>query len=176
STDCGREPPRRGAAHPLEMGEVPHLPGYVLLGVLGRGGMGIVYQARQLSLDRVVALKMISGRAELDDRTRFRTEAEAVARLQHPHIVQIYEIGEWDGRPYIALEFVEGGSLADQIKGAPQPARASAALVETLARAMHHAHQHGILHRDLKPANILLRFSREPPASADSVLAGGSRL
>jgi serine/threonine protein kinase/tetratricopeptide (TPR) repeat protein len=136
----------------------PLVPGYEILGELGRGGMGVVYRARQASLNRTVALKMILAgpHAGSDELARFRTEAAAVAQLQHPHIVQIHEVGEHDGRPYLALEFVGGGSLARALAGNPQPADQAARLVETLARAMHFAHQHGIVHRDLKPANILL--------------------
>jgi hypothetical protein len=145
----------------------PLLPGYEILAELGRGGMGVVYQARHRGLKRLVALKMIlaghhAGEQEL---ARFRIEAEAVARLQHPHIVQIYEIGQAEGYPYVALELVAGGSLASQLNGTPWPARPAAQLVETLARAIHYAHQCGIVHRDLKPANILLSFSRSPEAS-----------
>src|SRR5262249_2200807 len=123
--------------------------------VLGRGGMGIVYKARQVRLKRLVALKMIRDGDQVGakERQRFRAEAEAAARLQHPNIVQIHAIGEHDGRPYLALEYVDGVSLA----GAALPVREAAALVETLARAMHHAHQRGVIHRDLKPANILLQ-------------------
>jgi serine/threonine protein kinase/tetratricopeptide (TPR) repeat protein len=149
----------------------PAVPGYEILGELGRGGMGIVYRARQVELNRPVALKMIRAGedAEPDQMARFRVEAEAVARLQHPHIVQIYEIGKQvrgsGGRvaecPFMALEFVEGGSLAQHLVGRPQPPRQSAQLVETVARAMHFAHQRGILHRDLKPSNILLRRKSE---------------
>jgi WD40 repeat protein/serine/threonine protein kinase len=120
--------------------------------------MGVVYQARQVSLDRVVALKMIrSGDlASPQDLVRFQSEAEAVARFKHPNIVQIYDVGNHDGRPYFSLEYVEGGSLAERVKGIPQPAQAAAELVETLALAVHAAHQRGIVHRDLKPTNILL--------------------
>ncbi len=132
--------------------------GYEILGELGRGGMGVVYKARQVGLNRLVALKMILAgpHAGAQERARFRGEAEAVARLRHPHIVQIYEVGEQDGRPFLSLEFVEGGTLARQLAGTPQPAGVAAELVETLARAIHHAHRQGIIHRDLKPANILL--------------------
>jgi serine/threonine-protein kinase len=136
----------------------PEVPGYEILGVLGRGGMAVVYKGRHLRLGRLVALKILAGRG-LDDpgqRTRFRTEATAVARLQHPNIVQIYEVGEAEGRPYLALEYLAGGSLRERVNGTPQRPDAAARLVETLARAIHAAHQAGIVHRDLKPANILL--------------------
>jgi serine/threonine protein kinase/tetratricopeptide (TPR) repeat protein len=134
------------------------VPGYEILGELGRGGMGVVYKARHRRLQRLVALKMIlagahAGAAGL---ARFRAEAEAVAVLQHPNIVQIYETGEHEGRPYFSLEFVEGGSLEQRMQESATPPRAAAALVETLASTMEVAHQRGIVHRDLKPANILL--------------------
>jgi serine/threonine-protein kinase len=120
--------------------------------------MGVVYQARQATLKRLVALKMILAgpQASPEQLARFHREAEAVARLQHPNIVQIYEIGEQRGQPYLSLEFVDGGSLDKQIAGQPQPEKVAAQLVETLARVMHYAHQKGIIHRDLKPANVLL--------------------
>jgi WD40 repeat protein/serine/threonine protein kinase len=134
------------------------VPGYDILAELGRGGMGVVYKARQTALKRLVALKMIlAGEyAAGPERARFRREAEAVARLQHPHIVQIHDVGEHDGRPFFALEYVDGGSLAEKLDGSPLPGRCAAQLVETLARAIHYAHQRGIIHRDLKPANVLL--------------------
>ncbi len=137
---------------------LPAVSGYDILGVLGRGGMGVVYKARHQSLKRLVALKMIVAGAHAgpDQVARFRAEAEAVARLQHPNIVQIYEIGEQGGLPFLSLEFVDGGSLAQKLAGTPQPPRAAAELVQTLARAMDEAHQAGIVHRDLKPANVLL--------------------
>jgi serine/threonine protein kinase/tetratricopeptide (TPR) repeat protein len=156
------EPPRRllaaGRAETAGL-PLPMVAGYEVLGIVGRGAMGVVYRARHLALNRVVALKMIlSGpHAQPDERTRFRKEAVAVARLQHPHIVQIFEVGEQDGRPFLALEFVAGGTLQRALNGKPQPARWAAEVVETLARAMHHAHQQGIVHRDLKPGNILLQ-------------------
>jgi peroxiredoxin len=139
-------------------GERPTIPGYQILGELGHGGMGVVYKARQLSLDRLVALKMIwaGAYARPEDLARFRIEVRAVAHLQHPHIVQFYDAGEWDGRPYFALEFLGGGSLARDRRGRPLPAREAAQMVETLAGAMHYAHQRGIVHRDLKPSNVLL--------------------
>ena len=143
----------------LEPGRPPlTVPGYEILGELGRGGMGVVYRAWQTKLNRPVALKMILAgcHAGPRERQRFRAEAEAVARLQHPNIVQIYDIGEHDGRPFLALEYVAGGSLAQHLRREPLPAREAAQLVETLAHAVHYAHQHSIIHRDLKPANILL--------------------
>jgi hypothetical protein len=142
----------------------PQVPGYEILGVLGRGGMGVVYQARQVGLGRLVALKMILAgtHAGPDEVARFRREAEAAARLQHPHIVQIHEIGVHNGLPYFSLEHVEGGSLAQKLAGTPLPARQAAKLVETLARAVHTAHQRGIVHRDLKPGNILLTGDGTP--------------
>jgi serine/threonine protein kinase len=141
--------------------ERPAVPGYEILGELGRGGMGVVYQARQLGLDRTVALKMVlTGiHAGPKDLARFRAEAAMIARLQHPNIVQIYDVGEAAGRPYFVLEFVAGGSLAQHLQGTPQPPRPAAQLVETLARAVHAAHANGVIHRDLKPANILLEGS-----------------
>jgi serine/threonine protein kinase/WD40 repeat protein len=137
---------------------LPDIPGYELLYELGRGGMGVVYQARQVSLGRIVALKMIlAGHyAETEQRTRFRAEARAAARLQHPNIVQIFEVGEHNGFPFFSMEYVGGGSLAQALGGTPQPVRPSAELVTNLARAIHYAHDQGVVHRDMKPANILL--------------------
>jgi WD40 repeat protein len=136
----------------------PVIPGYEVLGLLGRGGMGVVYQARQVALDRLVAVKMLpaGNLADAAEAARFRREAEAVARLQHPNIVHVYEVGEADGRPYFTLEFCAGGSLAARLNGTPLPPAEAAALVETLAGAAHYAHQRGVIHRDLKPANVLL--------------------
>jgi serine/threonine-protein kinase len=144
--------------------ELPPIPDHELLGELGRGGMGVVYKARHTGLKRVVALKMIlvgshAGPTEL---ARFHAEAEAVARLEHPNFVHIYHIGESEGRPYFSLEFVGGGSLADQLTDKPWPVRKAARLVETLARAMHHAHRRNVVHRDLKPANVLLTSDGTP--------------
>jgi serine/threonine protein kinase len=136
----------------------PNIPGYEILEILGRGGMGVVYKARQTHLKRLVALKMIlaGAQAGTEELLRFRTEAQAVARLKHPNVVQIYEVGEHEGKPYCALEFVEGGTLAKHLSGAPLPPRQAAEVLEALARAMDAAHQAGIVHRDLKPANVLL--------------------
>jgi serine/threonine protein kinase len=121
--------------------------------------MGVVYKAKHEKLKRVVALKVIHVDPEADEQylARFQSEAEAVARLHHPNIVQIFEVGEAGGSPYLALEFVTGGTLKSRLDGRPQPARAAAQLVQLLARAVHAAHQRGIIHRDLKPANILLQ-------------------
>jgi WD40 repeat protein len=143
---------------------LPTVPGYEMLGVLGKGGMGVVYKARQKGLNRLVALKMIlaGGHAGPDALARFKTEAEAVARLQHPHIVAVHEVGEHDGLPFFSLEFVAGGSLAQKLAGTPIGPRDAARLIETLARALHHAHQHGVVHRDLKPANVLLAEDGTP--------------
>jgi eukaryotic-like serine/threonine-protein kinase len=134
------------------------LPDYEILELLGSGGMGKVFKVRQRSLKRLVALKMILGgyAASAAEIERFRTEAEAAAALQHPHIVQIYEIGQADGCPYLALEYVDGGSLAERLQAELLPPRQAAELVCTVARAMHYAHRRGIIHRDLKPANVLL--------------------
>ncbi len=142
----------------------PAVPGYEILDELGRGGMGVVFRARQTSLNRTIALKMLlAGRlASSAEARRFRAEAEAAARLQHPNVVQIHEVGENQGQPYLALEYVEGGSLADRLRGAPQPPRWAAELVETLARAVQAAHARGVVHRDLKPANVLLTADGTP--------------
>ncbi len=141
--------------------------GYKILKVLGQGGMGVVYKARQRGLKRIVALKMISavGHHAPEDLARFRSEAMAVADLQHPNIVQIYEVGEDNGQPFFSLEYVAGGSLARKIAGTPFPPRDAAQLVKTLAGGMHYAHERGIVHRDLKPANVLLTESGEPKVS-----------
>jgi WD40 repeat protein len=160
-------PPADGDPSAERTAGPPEVPGYEILAVLGRGGMGVVYKARQLSLKRVVALKMILAGAHAgpQELARFRTEAEAVARLQHPNVVQIYEVGDSGGLPYFSLEFVSGGSLARKLAGTPLPARQAAELLETLAKAMHHAHRRGIVHRDLKPANVLLARDGTPKVS-----------
>jgi serine/threonine protein kinase len=149
----------------------PSIPGYEIHGELGRGGMGVVYKARQLGLERTVALKMIrlGAQAGPKDLARFRAESAAIARLQHHNIVQIYDVGEAAGQPYFVLEFVAGGSLAQHLQGKPQSARSSAQLIETLARAVHAAHASGVIHRDLKPANILLQATVD---SRQTTLAG----
>jgi serine/threonine protein kinase/WD40 repeat protein len=150
---------------------LPDVPGYEVLRELGRGGMAVVYAAWQTGLNRLVALKMLlAGEyASTAQRARFRTEAEAVGRLQHPNIVPIYEVGEHDGRLYLSMEYMDGGSLAERLDGTPRPARAAAELVETLARAVHHAHQRGIVHRDLTPSNILLAAEGEGWGERESI-------
>jgi WD40 repeat protein/serine/threonine protein kinase len=149
---------RRPPAGPVKP---PSVAGYEVLSEVGRGGMGVVYRARQLGLNRLVALKMIlaGDHAAPRELVRFRAEAEAAAQLRHPNIVQINEIGEAEGRPYFAMEFVEGGNLVQHLQGRPQSPEGAARLIETLARAVHYAHQRGIVHRDLKPANVLLAVS-----------------
>jgi hypothetical protein len=156
---------------------VPAVPGYEVLCELGRGGMGVVYRARHLSLNRLVALKTIrtgpeAGPLELG---RFRQEAETAAQLQHPNVVQVYEVGSHEGRAFLALEYVEGPSLAQHWAGQPQPPRAAAELLEVLARAVHYAHSRGVIHRDLKPANILLAEDRggDAPRGGAPGAAGG---
>ncbi|MFL5340052.1 MAG: protein kinase domain-containing protein [Gemmataceae bacterium] len=150
-------PPQNGHAV-LEL-PLARVPGYQIQRELGRGGMGVVYLARQEKLNRLVALKMVLAglHAGARDRDRFQREAETVARLHHPNIVQIYEVGEAEGRPYLALEYVDGGTLAERLQGTPLPAREAAQLMVPLARAIQAAHAAGIIHRDLKPGNILLQ-------------------
>jgi serine/threonine protein kinase/WD40 repeat protein len=138
----------------------PGPPGYELLEELGAGGMGIVFKARQQSLSRLVALKMLlAGVISADQAVRFRREVDALARLQHPNIVQIYEAGEYEGRPFLVMEYVPGLNLTRALAGRPQPPREAATLVAVLAEAMQAVHDRGIIHRDLKPANILLQIA-----------------
>jgi tRNA A-37 threonylcarbamoyl transferase component Bud32 len=146
------------------------VPGYRIQGILGRGGMGIVYQAVQQSLNRLVALKMLAAidTGSARELARFRAEAELVAGLQHPNIVQVYEIGEANGLPFLSLEYVAGGSLAQALAGKPQEPELAARCIETLAQAVHAAHLQGIVHRDLKPANILLSSARRAGNNKDS--------
>jgi WD40 repeat protein/tetratricopeptide (TPR) repeat protein/tRNA A-37 threonylcarbamoyl transferase component Bud32 len=148
---------------------LPRLPGYEILKEVARGGMGVVYKARDTRLNRIVALKMVLGGrfAQSEDLVRFLVEAEMAARVRHPNIVQIHEVGTHDGLPFFVLEYVEGGTLAQQLDGTPWPTHQAAALVESLARAIHAAHLQGIIHRDLKPANILLQRGEEPRARGE---------
>ncbi|QDU23852.1 WD40 repeat domain-containing serine/threonine protein kinase [Urbifossiella limnaea] len=171
----GTVPPGGGvtpAASAAGSGELPHVPGFEILDEIGRGGMGVVYRARQVSLSRVVALKMIlaGDHAGADARTRFLAEAEIVARLDHPHIVRVHEFGEHDGRPFFALEFAPDGGLDRLLAAGPLPARDAARLARDLARGAAHAHERGVLHRDLKPANVLL-WPGAVPKVADFGLA-----
>ncbi len=165
-SDTGPWEPGRAPAAPRAE-TAARIPGHEILGLLGRGGMGVVYKARHLRLGRVVALKMIlaGSHAGPEELARLHEEARAVARLRHPNIVQIYEVGEADGHPFLSLEYVEGGSLAQRLNGIPLPARQAAELVGVLARAVQHAHEQGVVHRDLKPANVLLTADDTPKVS-----------
>ncbi len=160
----GRSSPlgTRGSVEPGA--DLPQIPGYDIEQLLGRGGMGVVFRARHLRLNRIVALKMaLAGAyAGAHERERFQREAEAVAGLRHPNVVQIHDVGDSDGRPYYTMEFVDGGSLAERLSGTPMPARQAAHLVRTLASAVEAAHKGGIIHRDLKPSNVLLTADDTP--------------
>ena len=153
--------------HGGQIGPTPVVPGFEILSLLDRGGMAVVYTARQLNLNRVVALKVIRGgeHASPKELDRFRAEVEAVASLRHPNVVQVYEAGQWNGMPYCAMELVSGGSLARKLGGLPLHADAAARLTSKVARALQVAHEAGIVHRDLKPANVLL----EPTHRLDGI-------
>jgi tetratricopeptide (TPR) repeat protein len=148
------------------------IPGYEILQVLGHGGMGVVYKAREIALDRLVALKIVVAgvHSSAEQLARFRAEARAEARLQHPNIVPIHSVGEHDGFPFLSLEYMDGGNLAQKIARQPQPPAETAELIQLLGGAMAFAHRHAIIHRDLKPANILLT-SGGTPKIADFGLA-----
>jgi hypothetical protein len=159
---------------------VPQLPGYDIFHEIGRGGMAVVFLARQLKLNRLVAVKMVlSGSAAgQQDLARFAEEAQTIAHFQHPHIVQIFEVGECQlgpgsACPFIALEYCPGGSLAAALDGKPWQPREAARLIELLARTVHAAHREGIVHRDLKPGNILLARQDAPDGHAADGVAGG---
>src|SRR3954447_24367795 len=147
--------------------ELPRIPGYEVLEVVGRGGMGVVYRARHVRLDRPVALKMLltGAHAGRESRERFLREARVGADLRHPNIVQVHDMGDQDGLPYFTMEFVEGGDLAQKLAGTPQPPRQAAELLATLAAAVQAAHRNWIVHRDLKPANVLLTADGTPKIS-----------
>lgn len=162
--DAHTLPPTGKMAEPISE-DVPNIPGYRIDGVLGRGGMGIVYLATDISLQRQVAIKIGLTHAQAANKARFQSEAAALARLQHPHIVQIYGTGTTsNGLSYFVMEYVAQGSLADLIDKKPQPPRDAARLIQLLAKAVHLAHQRGIIHRDLKPGNILLAPQADEPA------------
>jgi serine/threonine protein kinase len=156
-------PKRDSEAVPVILCAPKQVADYEILAEVGRGGMGVVFKARHRGLHRLVALKMVlAGEfASPNQELRFRLEAELGARVQHPNIVQVYEIGSFEGRPFLALEWVEGGSLANRLDGKPCPPTEAAALIETLARAIYVAHGEGVVHRDIKPANILLSRKSE---------------
>jgi serine/threonine protein kinase len=149
---------------PAAHGMVRYFGDYELLEEIARGGMGVVYRARQVSLNRTVAVKMIlSGQlASAAEVQRFRHEAEAAAKLQHPNIVAIYEVGEHEGRQYFSMEYIEGRNLAELVDGSPLPAARAAGYVKATAEAIHYAHQKGVLHRDLKPSNVLVDGHNQP--------------
>jgi eukaryotic-like serine/threonine-protein kinase len=161
------EPGADASASPHCGATLPRIPGYEVEAVLGRGGMGVVFRAKHLRLDRLVALKMMlaDAYASNHERERFQREAESVARLRHPNVVQIHDVGDTDGRPYFTMEFVEGGSLAQKLMGTPLPVRQAATLLAALAKAVQAAHASGIVHRDLKPANVLLTVDGTPKIS-----------
>ena len=152
------------AASATNLRPLPTIPGHRVLGELGRGGMGVVYKAEQLALGRIVALKVLTAgvHASPGELARFRSEAESAARLSHPHIVQVYEVGEAAGCPFFSLEFVAGGNLAEKLRAQPLSPREAAQLIVTIARAVQFAHDQEIIHRDLKPANILMTLQGEP--------------
>ncbi|MGZ3393500.1 MAG: serine/threonine-protein kinase [Isosphaeraceae bacterium] len=160
-----------GTADPLASVQAPdgrlRIGNYQILQEIGRGGMGVVYKARQANLSRIVALKMILAgeHAGLRERARLRNEAQAAAQLMHPNVVQIFEIGEHEGLPFLAMEYVAGGNLTRTLRAMPQAFRWSARLTETMARAIHVAHLRGIVHRDLNPSNILIALDGTPKIS-----------
>jgi serine/threonine-protein kinase len=169
------DPPSAHSARTVDLGSprppisgtssLPRVLGdYELREELGRGGMGIVYKAWQKSLGRTVAIKMLldRGQASAADLARFRVEAEAAARLEHPNIVSVYEVGECEGQPYFSMRYVEGSNLAERLAEGPLPAVEAARLLAAICRAVAHAHAHGILHRDLKPSNVLLDTDGQP--------------
>jgi serine/threonine protein kinase len=161
----------------------PKVPDYEILSELGAGGMGVVYKARHIRLRLPMAIKVIrAGQdASLEELIRFGVEARAIAALNHPHIVRIYEYGEYHGLPYFSMEYLDGGSMAQKLAGRPLPPCQAAELMETLARTLQFVHEHNIIHRDLKPGNVLLTANGTPKISdfglakrLDEYLTGGS--
>jgi serine/threonine protein kinase len=173
TADPGMEPTARIAQSPqVQVSPPPACFGdYELIAEIARGGMGVVYKAKQVSLDRVVALKMIlAGRlAAPDDLIRFRTEAEAAAKLQHSNIVAVFDVGDVDGQQYFSMEYIEGKTLGQCLSKGPLPSRDAARITSAIARAVHYAHRRGVLHRDIKPSNILLQAdeSRVPTVNRE---------
>jgi tetratricopeptide (TPR) repeat protein len=167
SAPSGRTSACETAPPPAPLPEAFCPEGLTVLEELGRGGAGVVYRARQHQPDRVVALKVLLDGAYsgAEQRARFLAEADAIARVSHPHIVQVYAVGEHDGRPFLCLEYLTGGNLATRLGGRPQPSHEAARLVQLLARAVQHAHERGVVHRDLKPANVLLAEDGTPKVS-----------
>src|SRR5438093_9358712 len=172
SADAGEGARRSGKAptpitnheSPISLPRQRYFGDYELLEESARGGMGVVFKARQASLNRIVAVKMIlagqlAGEAEVQ---RFRAEAESAAQLQHPNIVTIHEVGVLEGQHYFSMDFVEGQNLTEFVRNQPLPFRQAATFLQTIAEAIHYAHQRGILHRDLKPSNILMDQSDQP--------------
>ena len=143
---------------------IQYLGDYELLDEIGCGGMGVIFKARQTSLQRMVAVKMVldDRLPTAEDRQRFRIEAEAAASLEHPNILPIYEVGEYEGQPYFSMKLVEGASLSQRLASGSLPVREAASVMITVAHAVQFAHEHGILHRDLKPANILIDAGGSP--------------
>ena len=167
TTDARAAAPDSGEGVSSDDEGFPAIPRYEIEGVLGHGGMGVVYRAHDLVLRRRVALKMLlgGGYAGRVERARFLREARSVAMLQHPNVVQVHEVGEHAARPYFTMELVEGGNLAQALAGVPQPPARAAALAETIAGAVEAAHRAGIIHRDLKPGNVLLTADGTPKVS-----------
>jgi WD40 repeat protein len=163
----GSTPCALGEAIPADVAQAPAIAGYDVLDKLGEGGMGVVYKARQTTLKRLVALKLVleGEEASPDELFLFQREAEALGRMKHPNVVQVYDYGEHGGQPYMAMELVEGSTLEEQLKRGPWESRRAAALVETLARGVQAAHTHGLVHRDLKPSNVLLTADGTPKIS-----------
>jgi WD40 repeat protein/tRNA A-37 threonylcarbamoyl transferase component Bud32 len=167
TVDSGAAPGQGAPDTDFSLAGVPDPPGFTLLEELGRGAFGVVYKARQHYPERVVALKCLldEGRRGPEHRARFLAEADAIARLSHPHIVQVHTVGEHQGQPFLCLEYLDGGTLGQKVGGRPQPPREAARLVALLARAVQHAHEQGVIHRDLKPANVLLAGDGTPKVS-----------